>query len=79
MKRDLAIIRACKTFHHIVTNIISPNDRVSYGILKEDYYELIPLVGKVDNSAYIDKIFQYFPKPSGYCNYELINSIAKKY
>jgi hypothetical protein len=57
MKKDLAIIRACKTLHNIVSNITSPNDRVSYGVLKEDYSEFIPLIGKVDNSAYIDKIF----------------------
>ena len=53
----MAIVRACRTLHNIVKNIHSPNDRVSLGILKESYYELAPLIGKMDNDAYIDKIF----------------------
>ncbi|CAD8103406.1 unnamed protein product [Paramecium primaurelia] len=79
MKKELAIVRACRTLHNIIKNINSQNDRVSFGILKDDYYEFAPLIGKVDNAAYIDKIFQLIPKPKGICNYKLINSIAEKY
>ncbi|CAD8066200.1 unnamed protein product [Paramecium sonneborni] len=79
MKQDLAIVRASRTFHNFIKNINSANDRVSLGILRENYYEFVPLIGKVENASYIDKTFQLIPKPKGICNTTLISSIADKY
>ncbi len=64
MAKSRAIIRGVKCINELVGCLCEVNDRISVGLVAEEYRELIPLLKKRENEVFINRMLEFIPKPN---------------
>lgn len=64
MAKSRAIIKGVKCINELLPCLSEINDRVSYGLVTEEYRELIPLLKKKENEVFINRMLEFIPKPN---------------